>query len=133
MYLEAIFFFSFWGERSCSSSSNAKSQMVCYPNLKQWTDGNNDKQCCVNVFPDRWKNTLIKGRERIVRSVYKAQKNKIASKPPTVATKNKIITTLLTLSLTWRFQYQNNQYNIDIENYFATYGFYVTRMLRKSN
>ena len=75
----------------------------------------------------------LKGRERIVRSVYKAQSSKIARKPPTVATKNKIITTLLTLSLIWRFQYQNNQYNIDIENYLATYGFYVTRMLRKLN
>ena len=35
-----------------------------------------------------------------LRSVYKAQNSKIARKPPTVATKNKIITTLLTLSLT---------------------------------
>ena len=29
-----IVFFSFWGERSCASSSNAKSQMVCYPEFK---------------------------------------------------------------------------------------------------
>ena len=29
-------FSSFRRERSCSSSSNRKSQMVCYPNLKQW-------------------------------------------------------------------------------------------------
>ena len=31
-----FFFFSFRGERSCSSSSNPKSQMICHPNLKQW-------------------------------------------------------------------------------------------------
>ena len=57
-------FSSFW-ERSCSSSFNAKSQMVCYPNLKQW-------KCCVNAFADRWKDILRAGRElygHTVRSV----------------------------------------------------------------
>ena len=36
MYLVAILFFFIPGERSCSSSPYPKSQMVCYPNLKQW-------------------------------------------------------------------------------------------------
>ena len=33
--------------------------MVCYPNLKH---GNNDEQCCVIVFPYRWKDPFRAGR-----------------------------------------------------------------------
>ena len=33
--------------------------MVSYPNP---SNGNNDEQCCVDVFTDRWKDTLQAGR-----------------------------------------------------------------------
>ena len=36
--------------------------MACYPNLKQW---NNDKQCCVNVFPTDEKTPYEQGENRM--------------------------------------------------------------------
>ena len=61
IYLVAIFFFFHSGERG---------HVAVLPTLKaKWfatltlNNGNNDKQCCVNVFPDRWKDTLRVGRE----------------------------------------------------------------------
>ena len=38
---------SFRGERSWSSFSNPKRQIVCYPNLKKKKNGNNDEQLSV--------------------------------------------------------------------------------------
>ena len=59
MYLAAMLFFLYSGERD--------NRALLLTLKAKWfatlNNGNNGKQCCVNVFLDRWKNTLQARRE----------------------------------------------------------------------